>query len=447
MGATELRAHVAAHGVALSALGIELALAEGDARRVLRWGERHRAQALRARPVRPPQDPELATALATLRGVIADAEDAVLAGDDDPRLRARQVELERTVSRLTRRSAGGTDVRATARSRGSSFELGDAILLELVNAGPQLSAVVVDRNRATLHHLGPVDEVVRDAEALAFGLRRLARPGLPEASAATARATIETTASRLELRLLAPLAGRSDRPVVLVPTGDLHGLPWSALPSFREGRFTIVPSLAVWNEARRLADRDASPTGRTCAIAGPGLEAADREVQAVAAAHPGTVVLTSTGSTVDAVVSALDGAPLAHVAAHGRFRADNPLFSSLLVADGPLFVHDLERLVRAPTTVVLSACDAARSGRPAGEELLGLLGALFSLGTSAVVASVVPVPDVATAAFMTSFHAALAVGASVSDALREARRAGLGGDGPAFAAALAFTGYGDTLGR
>ena len=48
------------------------------------------------------------------------------------------------------------------------------------------------------------------------------------------------------------------------------------------------------------------------------------------------------------VLGALDGAPLAHIAAHGTFRADSPLFSSLRMDDGPLTVHDFERLGRAP---------------------------------------------------------------------------------------------------
>ena len=65
------------------------------------------------------------------------------------------------------------------------------------------------------------------------------------------------------------------------------------------------------------------------------------------------------------MLSALDGAWLAHIAAHGNFRADNPLFSSLMLDDGPLIVHDLERLNRAPYWLVLSCCDSGVT-RPPG---------------------------------------------------------------------------------
>ena len=63
-------------------------------------------------------------------------------------------------------------------------------------------------------------------------------------------------------------------------------------------------------------------------------------------------------ATAADVLAALDGAWLAHIAAHGTFRADNPMFSSILLDDGPLTVHDFERLGRTPYRLVLSSCDS-----------------------------------------------------------------------------------------
>ena len=68
------------------------------------------------------------------------------------------------------------------------------------------------------------------------------------------------------------------------------------------------------------------------------------------------------------------GAALAHLAAHGRVRSDNPQFGSLRFHDGPLMIYDLERLDRAPHTVIVAACDAGRPVVPVGDELLGLHG-------------------------------------------------------------------------
>lgn len=51
------------------------------------------------------------------------------------------------------------------------------------------------------------------------------------------------------------------------------------------------------------------------------------------------------------------------------FRADNPLFSDLRLDDGPMTVHDVGRLRRAPFRLILPSCEAparpARRGRAA----------------------------------------------------------------------------------
>ena len=58
-----------------------------------------------------------------------------------------------------------------------------------------------------------------------------------------------------------------------------------------------------------------------------------------------------------------------------------------------------------------------------GDELMGLTAALLALGTTTVVASVVPVPDDATSALMIAMHAELAAGAPAAAALARARTA------------------------
>ena len=77
------------------------------------------------------------------------------------------------------------------------------------------------------------------------------------------------------------------------------------------------------------------------------------------------------GAQLSAVRAALERADLVHLAAHGTFRSDAPLFSSLRLADGPLTVYELERLRSAPSTLILPACDAAQLEVRPGDELLG----------------------------------------------------------------------------
>ncbi len=74
------------------------------------------------------------------------------------------------------------------------------------------------------------------------------------------------------------------------------------------------------------------------------------------------------------------------MAAHGSFRTDNPLFSSLLLARRAADrVRDLERLGSAPRTIMLAACDSALSTAGPGDEMTGLAAALLAVGASAVI--------------------------------------------------------------
>ena len=121
------------------------------------------------------------------------------------------------------------------------------------------------------------------------------------------------------------------------------------------------------------------------------------------------------------VLDAIDGAAIAHIAAHGVFRADSPLFSSIRLDDGPLTVYDLERLHRGPRMLVLSSCDSGLAAPAGADEVLGLASSLIPLGTAGIVASVVPVNDLAVIPLMIALHRELRAGASLAAALRDAR--------------------------
>jgi CHAT domain-containing protein len=142
----------------------------------------------------------------------------------------------------------------------------------------------------------------------------------------------------------------------------------------------------------------------------------------VADTYGGTAqLLQAELATVDSVRDGLEGAAYAHLATHGNFRADNPLFSSLTLANGALTVYDLESLGVPPGVVVLSACDSGLSSVHPGDELMGLTGALLRIGTRSLVASVAPVPDEVAQRTMVAFHAELQSGVQPAVALHRAR--------------------------
>jgi CHAT domain-containing protein len=212
-----------------------------------------------------------------------------------------------------------------------------------------------------------------------------------------------------------------DAPLVLVPTDVLHGLPWSALASLAGRAVTITPSASLWMRPPDAVR--ATPTRRVALIAGPGLEGATREVRDLAGLYPDATVLDGPRATAAATLAALEGADLAHLAAHGTFRADSPLFSALTLADGHVTVYELERLRSIPSVMVLPACDAATVGVHAGDELLGAAAALLGLGVRSVIAPILPVPDEATADLMIDLHHVLRAGLGPAAALTQAAAA------------------------
>jgi hypothetical protein len=229
-----------------------------------------------------------------------------------------------------------------------------------------------------------------------------------------------------------PEAGTTARGSTVVPESDATVRGATALP---EGGttargVTVTPE----SDAAALGATDL-PEGGAPAHGTTDLPAGD------AAARGVTVVLEGDDARVPRVLRELDGAALAHIAAHGTFRADSPLFSSLRMADGPLIVHDFERLDRSPYRIILPCCDTARFASVGADELLGLVTALLPLGTAGVVACTAPVNDAAVVPLMLALHKGLDAGLSLAEALRDARAA-LPGDAVHQATGWAFSAFG-----
>ena len=434
LGATELRVHLTAHGAELAGTGLGLALAAGNARGVLTWAERWRAGALRLHPARPPADSELAAALVEARRLADAFLHARLEGAAPPTSAALRAAEQRVVSASrTTRSVLHQPSAPPPTAAELAAELRGAVLVEYVTHDGQLLAVTVGARRTRLHRLGPLVAVTGRIEAAQFALVRLVRGFGTDRALAMVRIAALAAAARLDELLLAPLRREiGDRPLVIVPTGGLHSMPWGLLPSLVRTPVRVAPSAAGWLRAARSPPPD--PAGRTVLAAGPRLPAAHTEVAGLAARYADAQVLLGPDATAEAVLAAIDGAQQAHLAAHGVLRTDNPLFSALELADGPLTVYDLERLVAAPRLMLLPACQSGITAVRTGDELIGLVSALLALDTRSVIATVIPVPDVPTAALMHAVHERLRAGDEPAVALAAAR-AGTDPEDPAGQAA------------
>ncbi|MDH6514995.1 tetratricopeptide (TPR) repeat protein [Streptomyces sp. SAI-208] len=436
LGASELRARATAQGAELAGLAARASLASGGPRRLLVWSERWRATVLSAPPTRPPADPALLSGLTAFREIAARAEGARMEGRPVPTLEREQRRLEREIRSRT------LHIRGDAPGDGYRFDprrlldrLGDEVrLVELAVLDGRVQVLLCAQGRVRRFEGGLLADAEREAEHVQAGLRRLAHPG------AEARLpVVEAAGRRLEELLLGPAAARlGPGPVVVVPPGRLHQVPWALLPSLRERVFSVSPSASSWLRARETPP---PAHGGQVLVRGPGLATGGAEVPELAGLYGSATVLEHDDARVPRVLEELDGAALAHIAAHGAFRADSPLFSSLRMADGPLIVHDFERLDRSPYRIILSCCDTARFASVGADELLGLVTALLPLGTAGVVACSAPVNDEAVVPLMLSLHKGLSAGASLAEALRDAR-ASLPGDSVHRATGWAFSAFG-----
>jgi CHAT domain-containing protein len=129
------------------------------------------------------------------------------------------------------------------------------------------------------------------------------------------------------------------------------------------------------------------------------------------------ITTATTIATTTAVRDAAVESDILHIAAHGSHEPQNPLFSHLDLADGPLFGHELNQLSRLPSHIVLSACELGLSGARPGDETVGMAAALLHAGAGSVVAGVARVSDSAACLAGPAHHAGLRRGLSPAEAL------------------------------
>jgi hypothetical protein len=458
----ELRALASGHGAELGRIGLNIVISGGSPARVLHWMESSRAAALLA--VEPPKFEEIQADLTALRAAAASGDEpggadgpggsagaGGLAGSAGPagsrggRVTAEQAEIEDRIRQTTWR-AGGTVGSASGPVKVGELRkyLAGRVLVTYGKLGDDLVAVVIgERGGSRLVGLGPAAAVRDQLRAFLFALRRLAEQhGARPLDAA--RASADLRIKKLSALLIEPLRVTPWPELVVVPVPDLLGVPWSAL---YPGPVSLAPSATFWARSALAAQQKraispAGTAGRVALIAGPDLPGALAEVEAVAGVYPQALSLAPPDSTAERVTGALATADLVHLACHGALRADNPMFSSLLLSDGPLTVQELYARGLAPHRLILASCESGAQVSYAGEEVLGFVSALLARGTAGVLASTAVVPDVAAAGFMTAVHRRLARGDSLAVALHTARASLDIGDPATFVNWCTFSAHG-----
>jgi len=158
------------------------------------------------------------------------------------------------------------------------------------------------------------------------------------------------------------------------------------MPSLRRRRWVRSLSAASGSRTRLRS------SGHTLFVSGPDLPAAQKEVERLAAASPNSVLLKRSDGTIDRVLEAMNGAAVVHIAAHAVVDAESPVFSFMELSDGPLYLHDFDRIQRPPSVVVLATCDSSIA-QTVGAMRIGMTEVLLGIGVRVVVGSICDLPD------------------------------------------------------
>src|ERR671921_345218 len=360
-----------------------------------------------------------------------------------PDLRGRAIELEREISQLRLRAAATSDL-FTPPVAPDSLEHppSDVTLVAYHLVGDEIVTFVQGQGGIrVVRNAGSAATIARLVQQLDVQWDRLgAGREFAERHMALLERLTQRVLTSLYRELIEPLEPLfketadpisertvASRKLVIVPHGLLHRVPFHALfdgESYLLERFEIsyAPSAKVYSLCENRIPRGFDKAV-VLGVADPLIPAVEEETQAVIKHLPAAELLRDQQASVEALRSKVPGCGLLHLACHGMFRVDNPMFSSLKVGDGWLAASDVLRLDLAGALVTLSACESGRNEVYAGDELMGLTRAFLGAGATTLVASLWLVQDETTAKLKGKLYEQLSEGVGRATALRNAQLA------------------------
>jgi CHAT domain-containing protein len=286
----------------------------------------------------------------------------------------------------------------------------DAALIEYYSTGDRLVAAVVTRNSIEITPITVFSRVLHFLHLLRFQLSKF-RMGATYTQRFQ-QPLLQATQSHLEAlyaELIAPLRSHLQaKHLIFVPHGPLHFLPFHALKNgdtYLCDTHTVsyAPSATVFALCQEKASSDMSAS----LVLGIPDERAPQilaEVQSVAAILPRADLFLGDRATTEVLKRKGSQTALLHIATHGTYRQDNPMFSGIRLGDGYLNLYDLYQMRLSARHVTLSGCATGMNFVAAGDELLGLQRGLFCAGAASLLLSLWDVHDRSTAELMQSFY-------------------------------------------
>jgi CHAT domain-containing protein/predicted negative regulator of RcsB-dependent stress response len=343
--------------------------------------------------------------------------------------RAREGDLMRSLQELTPSQAEAAGLYTAAGLSLDEIQAAipaDTTVLEYFQAGERILACLVTRDSLKIMPVTLASRTGKVLHKLQFQLSKF-RLGADYLKSFHDQLLCTTQAHLKELydELLAPIVGGLEcKHLVIVPHASLHYIPFHALWDGQQyilDKFSVsyAPSANLYALAQR---RGANQEGPALVLGVPDDQApliAD-EVESLKSVISQAEVYVGKEASREVLRARGSSSRLVHIASHGYFRPDNPMFSAIRLGDSFLNLFDLYQLRLPVDLVTLSGCATGLNVVAAGDELLGLARGLFHAGARSLVLSLWEVNDVSTAKFMTLFYRELETGQSKPGALRQA---------------------------
>jgi CHAT domain-containing protein len=302
----------------------------------------------------------------------------------------------------------------------------DATLVEFFRAKDHYLACVLTRDDLYIAPVTVQPRVQKILQLLQFQLSKFRLD--PKYLTTFSQPLLDATQSHLKnlyQELIAPIRHRlSSKHLVFVQHGLLHHVPFHALhdgESYLIDNFSVsyAPSASVYALCQSTP---ANTTGDPLILGVPDAQtpSIQTEVDALSAMLPGARSFLGEQATEAVLRTHGHASRIVHIATHGYFRQDNPMFSSIRLGDSHLSLYDLSHLQLPAELVVLSGCATGLNVITPGDELIGLARGLLQAGAQSLVLSLWDVHDESTKDFMITFYARLQEGQPKAAAMRSA---------------------------
>jgi CHAT domain-containing protein len=345
--------------------------------------------------------------------------------------RERENELLRTLRELPAHERENVSLEEPSQFSVANLQAAvpmDTALIEYYSAGDRLVAAVVTGETIEITTVAPVSKVTRLLQLLRFQISKfgMGKAHTQQFEHPLLRATLGHLEA-LYAELMRPLRSRlRQQRLVVVPHGALHFLPFHALRNGDEyigDTFAVsyAPSSAVFALCQQKA---AAEKKRSLVLGIPDDRAPQivTEAQSVAALLPEAELYLGEQATAKILLERGPETGLLHIATHGIYRRDNPMFSGIRLGDGYVNIYDLYQLRLNAKLVTLSGCATGMNFVAAGDELLGLQRGLFYAGATTLLLSLWDVHDRSTAELMQEFYRSYMQNGDAAVSLRGAMR-------------------------